>query len=290
LERTIGLADHIEEAGFRYEVSAHAGLIVNQGRLLRGLDEAGVPVTSIDVPDVNGLSNLRKILLSMLNHSMREGAEDPDLHRGMLMNHIGWLIHNSPTSGHMKGRVENGISNGTTILKANGADFREGCPSGNILLDLMNREPDQRLFVEIDPKRQRYVDWFDLVANLEKEFPGRVGLSFDGGHLFNARQNDDLRVEQFFRTILADPNKRHLVGMLEVNQPIDGTPQTHQGPFEGIVDYLDMLQAYGDAHELNSLPFKPRIILESHPRDFNVLISERGIEMLQKFRSAYDGT
>jgi len=263
-------------------ISLHPAVVVDVPKAARLLEQAHIPITSIDSPDIIPHMDLLKKLVR--DH-------------GRMLSQIGWSLQNVSSEKAQHQKLTQGIAalhkqQLPHIVRAP-AHYWMHSRRGEVLRKSLAQYPDVILAIEIDAMRQtpdEYISFLEKLREDKESVP--VYADIDLGHLaeskyFN-RHRADVPDPLVILESLLHSQQSSMVALVSLNQYQEGDVETHRNILHGNIDLLRAARLVGSAVRGGTLPFGPKVLVEAHPIEYDMLLGPEGVIFFKKIKQAFD--
>lgn len=229
-----------------FGLSGHPCRMNNMGEISAVLSKYNIPMISVDTPDIT---------------QFWDDQVKTDLFRGNFFRvavHMVWRAYNVQSINEFKKRIKDALSYsavvyGNRFLRANSASFctRKELGEGEVLKKIMAENADLKMALEIDGNDyEKMEDFYQLIKELNYQFPDRVGVSFDPGHvliMYHRKKCDtpEKELDELIKSGL--PIFSFEIDQAKYNpdaQKDDERVELHTLPWDGDMDMAGMLKKY----------------------------------------------
>lgn len=292
--------------GDKVTASLHFGRKLNLDRAVAGLGEAGIRVTSLDTPDTATLrQKAGEIALDFLFR------RDTRFELGRVKNHIGWHMFSVDTQEDKIRAVRQTLE--TVNIDENDVPFiirtstdeftkRNGLELARLVDQKRKAGTNTQISVEINATDYSPGEYLGLYFMLRQDLRDRgldenlLTLSIDAAHIAESKyihhRMQASNATDIVSSWLEDNSIARNIAAIELNQYKGGEVETHADMLQtGDVNLLGLATNYGAAERAGRLGKGQgtRYIVEAHPGDFQLLITDSGIAFFESVLKNHKG-
>lgn len=268
-------------------VSLHAGFATDIPLAGKLYNEAGIAISSLDIPDIVPVTEtIQKVLKDGILGNV-----------GLVKRHVGWGLQNVPSQASYDTKISQGLgvlasNDSPRIVRTNAKSFFES-RAGILLRNRLLALPKAVLAVEIDAEHQTPAEYLEFLQKINHDFVGApVVADLDLGHLGRSRfihrnRSEIPQPKAILDNILADPRLVKILALVSLNQYQEGQERTHEGFLGGSIDFSEVTKKLAQASKAGLLKYPPMVLAEFYPMEYSAMLSEDGLKIWRKMAHAY---